>query len=100
VGRRTTGPAPFKELDMEALAPWHLVLIAAAALILFFGWRRLPNLARSAGRSLRIFKSEARDLAADKRDVQATLRAASQETHEALTAVTGRTGGPSRRSHR
>jgi sec-independent protein translocase protein TatA len=76
---------------MEALAPWHIVLIGVAALVLFFGWRRLPNMARSAGRSLRIFKTEARDLAVVKRDVQATLRTASQETHDALTAVTGPT---------
>jgi sec-independent protein translocase protein TatA len=81
---------------MEALAPWHIVLIGVAALVLFFGWRRLPNMARSAGRSLRIFKNEARDLAADKRDVQATLRAASQETNDALTAVTGRPASRSR----
>jgi sec-independent protein translocase protein TatA len=73
---------------MEALAPWHIVLIGVAALVLFFGWRRLPDMARSAGRSLRIFKSEARDLAADKRDVQATLRSVSLETRDALTAVT------------
>jgi sec-independent protein translocase protein TatA len=79
---------------MEALAPWHVVVIVVAATILFFGWRRLPNMAQSLGSSVRIFKGEARDLAADRRDVQKTLRAATQETRDALTSVSGRQTNP------
>lgn len=43
---------------MEALSPWHVVVVAVVAGVLFFGWRQLPDMSRSLGRSLRIFKSE------------------------------------------
>lgn len=36
---------------------WQILLIVVVLLVLF-GWRRLPDMARSVGQSLRIFKSE------------------------------------------
>ncbi|MGO4597397.1 Sec-independent protein translocase subunit TatA [Terrabacter sp. 2RAF25] len=36
--------------------PEILVIIIAVALL--FGWKRMPDMARSLGRSVRIFKSE------------------------------------------
>ncbi len=36
---------------------WQIVVIVVA-LVLLFGWKRLPDMARSVGRSMRIFKSE------------------------------------------
>lgn len=42
---------------MGGLAWWHWVLIAAA-FILIFGAKKLPDAARGVGRSLRILKSE------------------------------------------
>lgn len=48
---------------MEALTPWHLALILLG-FILLFGYKKLPDATRSLGRSLRIFKSEMRDLTA------------------------------------
>ncbi len=36
---------------------WQLVIIILAIVILI-GWKRLPDAARSLGRSMRIFKSE------------------------------------------
>jgi sec-independent protein translocase protein TatA len=36
---------------------WHLVILVAL-IVLLFGFRRLPDAARSLGRSMRIFKSE------------------------------------------
>lgn len=45
---------------MEALGPWHLVIVAAVFVVLF-GAKRLPDAARSLGRSARILKSELRD---------------------------------------
>jgi len=50
---------------MDALAPGHLVVIAALAAVLFFGWRQLPDMSRSLGRSLRIFKREMKGMADD-----------------------------------
>lgn len=46
---------------MEALGPWHLALILLG-FVLLFGYRKLPDAARSVGRSLRIFKSEMNEL--------------------------------------
>ena len=45
----------------NALSGWHL-LIAVAALVLIFGSKKLPDAARSLGKSMRIFKSEIREL--------------------------------------
>lgn len=46
------------------LEGWHLIIIIALA-ILLFGAPKLPGLARSVGQSLRIFKSEVRELKKD-----------------------------------
>ena len=43
----------------NGLEPWHL-LIVAIVVILMFGSKKLPDAARSLGKSLRILKSEAR----------------------------------------
>ncbi len=40
---------------------WHILIIIAIA-ILLFGAPKLPGLARSVGQSLRIFKSEVRQM--------------------------------------
>lgn len=44
--------------------PSHLIIIAVLLLILF-GWKRLPDAARSVGRSMRIFKSEVSEMKND-----------------------------------
>jgi sec-independent protein translocase protein TatA len=49
---------------MEALGPWHLLLILIGFMVLF-GYKKLPEATRSLGRSLRIFKSEMRGMAED-----------------------------------
>ncbi|MFI9029022.1 Sec-independent protein translocase subunit TatA [Streptomyces sp. NPDC053560] len=41
----------------NALEPWHLVLILAV-LVLLFGSKKLPDMARGLGKSMRILKSE------------------------------------------
>ena len=46
---------------MNLLKPWHLLVLAVVFLVLF-GSKRLPDSARSLGRSLRIFKSEVREM--------------------------------------
>ena len=45
-------------------SPWKL-LIVAAVLIILFGSRKMPDAARSLGRSMRILKTEVQDLHAD-----------------------------------
>lgn len=49
---------------MGGLQGWHLVIIIILALLLF-GAPKLPGLARSMGQSLRIFKSEVRQMKDD-----------------------------------
>ncbi|MBO0865444.1 MAG: Sec-independent protein translocase subunit TatA [Mycobacterium sp.] len=46
---------------MGSLSPWHWAILAVAVIILF-GAKRLPDAARSLGKSLRIFKAEVREL--------------------------------------
>jgi sec-independent protein translocase protein TatA len=50
---------------MEFFTPGHLVVLAIVALVLFFGWKQLPEMSRSLGRSLRIFKTEIKGMTED-----------------------------------
>jgi sec-independent protein translocase protein TatA len=50
---------------MGELSPWHL-LIVAAVFMLLFGANKLPQMARSVGQSMRIFKAETRALSGEK----------------------------------
>ena len=56
--------------------PWH-VLILVAVIVILFGFKRLPDAARSLGRSMRIFKSEVEEM---KNDGKPTPSAASSDT--------------------
>jgi sec-independent protein translocase protein TatA len=49
---------------MGAVKPWHIIVLVVV-LILLFGAKRLPDAARSLGRSLRIVKAETRGLMED-----------------------------------
>ncbi len=49
---------------MNALEPWHLLIIAGVV-VLLFGAKRLPDSARSLGRSMRIFRSEMHEASND-----------------------------------
>lgn len=42
---------------MGALKPWHIIILVIVILLLF-GSRKLPDMARGLGRSMRILKSE------------------------------------------
>jgi sec-independent protein translocase protein TatA len=45
----------------RALEPWHLIVLVVVVAVLF-GGKRLPDAARGLGRSMRIFKSEIRQM--------------------------------------
>jgi sec-independent protein translocase protein TatA len=49
---------------MGELSPWHLLILAAVFVVLF-GSRKLPDAARSLGKSMRIFKAETKALRDD-----------------------------------
>ena len=53
---------------MGALKPWHIIVLVVV-LILLFGAKRLPDAARSLGRSLRIIKAETKGLVDDDNDM-------------------------------
>src|SRR4051812_43815392 len=53
---------------MGALKPWHIIVLLVV-LVLLFGAKRLPDGARSLGRSLRIIKAETKGLVDDNNDV-------------------------------
>lgn len=44
----------------NGLEPWHLILVLAVV-VLMFGSKKLPELARGVGQSLRILKTELRE---------------------------------------
>lgn len=59
---------------MGALQPWHWIILIVVA-VLLFGSKRLPDAARSLGKSMRIFKSEVKELQADnKADAPITVQ--------------------------
>ncbi|HEU4362305.1 MAG TPA: Sec-independent protein translocase subunit TatA [Mycobacterium sp.] len=46
---------------MGSLSPWHWAILLVV-IVLLFGSKKLPDAARSLGKSLRIFKSEIKEL--------------------------------------
>jgi len=49
---------------LGGLQPWHWVIVIAI-FVLLFGAKKLPDAARSLGKSMRIFKSEIKEMQAD-----------------------------------
>jgi len=49
---------------LGGLQPWHW-LIVIAVFVLLFGAKKLPDAARSLGKSMRIFKSEIKEMQSD-----------------------------------
>ena len=80
-------------------APWHWVIVALVVIALF-GYNKLPDAARSLGRSLRIFKTEikgmgeddkAREAAAQQREPAPPPIEAAPEPHRVPPADGGST---------
>lgn len=46
---------------LNGLQPWHLIILVLLV-VLLFGAKRLPDAARSIGKSMKIFKAETKDL--------------------------------------
>lgn len=49
---------------MGGLQPWHWVIVIVV-FVLLFGAKKLPDAARSLGKSMRIFKSEIKEMQAE-----------------------------------
>ena len=59
---------------MELFTPGHLVVILVVVVVLFFGWKQLPDMARSAGRSMRIFRTEVKGISEEMKSTVAEVR--------------------------
>jgi sec-independent protein translocase protein TatA len=46
---------------LNGLQPWHLIILVLIV-VLLFGAKRLPDAARSIGKSMKIFKAETKDM--------------------------------------
>ena len=60
---------------MPNLGPWEIIAILVVV-VLLFGAKKLPDAARSLGRSMRIFKSEVKEMRND--DEQQAIQQAPQ----------------------
>ncbi len=52
----------------EGIRPIEIIVLAGLALLLFGGFKKMPDAARGLGRSLRIFKAETKGLVTDDSD--------------------------------
>lgn len=60
------------------------LLIILLIIVLLFGATRLPNAARQLGRSMRIFKSEMKEMKSDGKDDEPTARTVRDDEAEPL----------------
>src|ERR1700745_23299 len=64
-------------IKVGSLSPWHLVL-PVVVVILLFGAKKLPDAARSLGKSMRIFKSELREMQTEGKSEAPSLQTSSE----------------------
>lgn len=77
---------------------WHIIVLLVL-LVVLFGFKRLPDAARSVGRSMRIFKSEVHEMKNDGKSAASsdTVKGETVREHTApapSTGTTGTTSGP------
>ena len=75
-----------------ALEGWHVVILAIVVLVLF-GAKRLPDASRSIGRSLKIFKSEVKELNSSDDEPAAPVVARTETTVTTTTPTAPTTTG-------
>jgi sec-independent protein translocase protein TatA len=73
---------------LRNIGPTEIIIIAVLV-ILVFGWKRLPDAARSLGRSARVFKSEVDEM---KKENEASASSASSETVRGESITPERSG--------
>ena len=56
------------------IEPWHILLLVVIVAVLF-GWKKLPDISRSVGRSMRIFKSEVTEMKNDGKEARPSAAA-------------------------
>ncbi|MDH6704868.1 sec-independent protein translocase protein TatA [Kitasatospora sp. MAA19] len=63
----------------NGLEPWHL-LVVLAVVVLLFGSKKLPEMARGLGKSMRILKAETKALREDDAPADAAQNTTAQST--------------------
>ena len=76
---------------MGSLSPWHWAILAVVVIVLF-GAKKLPDAARSLGKSMRIFKSEMREMQSETKPQTSAI-----ETNTATSTATNPTPVQSQR---
>ncbi|OBJ03926.1 Sec-independent protein translocase subunit TatA [Mycobacterium sp. 1465703.0] len=71
---------------MGSLSPWHWAILAVVV-ILLFGAKKLPDAARSLGKSMRIFKSELREMQTENKAETSALGTQSESSPANPTPV-------------
>ncbi|MEV7782251.1 Sec-independent protein translocase subunit TatA [Kitasatospora sp. NPDC088351] len=69
----------------NGLEPWHL-LVVLAVVVLLFGSKKLPEMARGLGKSMRILKAETKALREDDAPADAAAAAAAPGTAQSTAA--------------
>ncbi|MFJ9946735.1 Sec-independent protein translocase subunit TatA [Kitasatospora sp. NPDC091207] len=69
----------------NGLEPWHL-LVVLAVVILLFGSKKLPEMARGLGKSMRILKAETKALREDEAPAADAAAAAAPGTAQSTAA--------------
>ncbi|WP_158883839.1 Sec-independent protein translocase subunit TatA [Amycolatopsis anabasis] len=54
---------------LNGLQPWHLIILVLVV-VLLFGAKRLPDAARSIGKSMKIFKAETKDMRGEEKPAE------------------------------
>ncbi len=71
---------------MELFSPGHLIVLLVIVGFLFFGWKQLPDMARSAGRSMRIFRTEIKGVGDELKATTADVRDAAASAKPEATS--------------
>jgi sec-independent protein translocase protein TatA len=69
---------------LNGLQPWHLIIVLVV-LVLLFGAKRLPDAARSIGKSMKIFKAETKSMQDDAEPAEQAEQAQTRQLPAATT---------------
>jgi len=70
----------------NGLEPWHIAIMVVV-LVLLFGSKKLPEMARGLGKSMRILKAETKALREDDAPVEAQNSTAASQAEQVRPAV-------------
>src|SRR6476620_1814770 len=75
-------------------AGWHIIVLLVL-LVVLFGFKRLPDAARSVGRSMRIFKSEVHEMKNDAKSAASSDTVKGETVRDQTSAPAAGTTGAS-----